>query len=276
MNPTNLNPNPEPNLNVVNYSSNFNLEFCSQNVRSFNISTRNDITVQKVLAITSLKCDIFFLSDLRLNSVKQKSAVNDLEKQFFFRGYKFLHNSVAPSRGVGILINNKLFDSGFSVISQYGSDDCNLLLLKCIYKNKPLAIAAIYGPNLDTDIAFYNTLSAALGDVNSPVILAGDWNATLDTSEVGTNLDVVNMRNIPSIRRSERILQLCQDFSLLDPFRVLNPEKTEYTFIPSGINDRNRSRLDFFLISHTLLTNGTKCKVPHGLISTFFDHKNVT
>jgi len=227
------------------------------------------------LAITNQKSDICFLSDLRLNSSKQKSAVNDLEKQFFFKGYKFFHNSVIPSRGVGILIKNKLFDSGFSVETQIASDDCNLLLLNCTYNNSRIALGSVYGPNHDTEIIFFDVLSAAIRDVTTPMVLAGDWNATLDISEVGTNLDVINMRNIPSIRRSEKILQLCQSFSLIDPFRVLNPDKTEYTFIPSSLNERNRSRLDYFLISHQLLTNGTNCTIPHGLSSTFFDHKNV-
>ena len=76
-----------------------------------NISTKNDITLQKVLGICSLKSDIIFLSDLRLNSSKQSSAVHDLEKLFFFNGYKFYHNSVVASRGVGILIKKTICDS---------------------------------------------------------------------------------------------------------------------------------------------------------------------
>jgi len=71
-----------------------------------NVSTKNSITVQKILAICSLKTDIIFLSDLRLNSTKQISAVHVLEKHFFFNGYKLYHNSNLPSRGVGILVKS--------------------------------------------------------------------------------------------------------------------------------------------------------------------------
>ena len=83
---------------------NLNISISIQNVRSLNISTKNDLTTQKIISICSLKTDFIFLSDLRLNSLKQKAAVHDLEKTFAFNGYKFLHNSHIPSRGVGILI----------------------------------------------------------------------------------------------------------------------------------------------------------------------------
>ena len=73
------NPDPNPNLNpdpILNHQSFSNvLTFSTQNVRSMNISTKNDITQQKVLAICKLKTDFIFLSDMRLNSTKQISTV---------------------------------------------------------------------------------------------------------------------------------------------------------------------------------------------------------
>jgi hypothetical protein len=63
---------------------NLNLSLSIQNVRSLNVSTKNDITTQKIIAICGLKTDIIFLCDLRLNSEKNIHAVHDLEKQFFF------------------------------------------------------------------------------------------------------------------------------------------------------------------------------------------------
>ena len=64
-----------------------------QNVRSLNVSTKNEITTQKILAICKLGSDLIFLCDLRLNSTKQVSAVHDLEKKLFLKGYKLFHNS---------------------------------------------------------------------------------------------------------------------------------------------------------------------------------------
>ena len=65
-----LNPNLGANLNLP-IPLNDHLSFSTQNVRSMNISTKNDITLQKILAICNLKTDFIFLSDLRLNSVKK-------------------------------------------------------------------------------------------------------------------------------------------------------------------------------------------------------------
>jgi exonuclease III len=87
--------------------------------------------------------------------------------------------------------------------------------------------------------------------------MGGDWNATFDCSNVDTNIDVVNMRGIPSLRRSRKIQEMCHEFSLVDPFRALDPNKREYTFIPSAVNDVNRSRIDFFLMSSNLFNHST-------------------
>jgi len=106
--------------------------------------------------------------------------------------------------------------------------------------------------------------------------MGGDWNATLDNSSIASNIDVINMRNVPSVRRSTEINSICDEFNLADPFRIACPFKKEYTYVPSNLNDINRSRIDFFLISHSLFNANTRCNIPHGLASTMFDHKQVT
>jgi len=211
-----------------------------------NISTKNDITVQKIIAICSLKTDFIFLSDLRLNTIKQGSALHDLKKTFFFHGYKLLHNSVLPSRGVGILVHKKFNDTNFRIIRTITEPDCNSLILHVSINTSEFVLASIYGPNHDNDLEFFNILKTNLLNFHCPIIAGGDWNATLDTAEVGVNLDVVNMRSIPSVRRSNKILELYNELSLSDPYRFLYPTNREYTYIPSSLVEHNRSRLDFF------------------------------
>jgi hypothetical protein len=53
------------------------------------------------------KCDIVFLSDIRLNFEKQRHAVFDLKKKILMAGYEFYFNSPHSSRGVGLLISKK-------------------------------------------------------------------------------------------------------------------------------------------------------------------------
>ncbi len=141
--------------NMPNNTSALGLSISCQNVRSFNISTKNDITQKKIIAIASLKSDIVFLSDIRLNSTKQISAKHDLEKKFFLSGYKLFHNSSLPSRGVGILIKNSLLESKFEVLDLQQTADCNALVMKVKFKGKNLLLVSIYGPNHDTEVVFF-------------------------------------------------------------------------------------------------------------------------
>jgi len=55
----------------------------------------------------------------------------------------------------------------------------------------------------------------------------------------------------------------------------MNPNKREYTYVPSSIIEHNRSRIDFFLVSNSLINQNTRCSIPHSLTSVLFDHKPV-
>jgi len=83
---------------------------------------------------------------------------------------------------------------------------------------------------------------------NLPIIrvLGGDWNATYSNLPVDTNPDVLFMRALPSVQRTARILQICDEFGLWDPYWTLYPDEKEYTYIPAGQLRKNRSRIDFF------------------------------
>ena len=274
----NRNVNVIPNDNHIAHLNKklLNSSFSIQNVRSMNVSTTNDFTIQKLIAICNLKSDVIFLSDLRLNSTKQISAVHDLDKKLFLHGYKLYHNSFNSLRGVGILIHKKFADNGFSILETINSDDGNAFCMHVEIDTFKFVLCSVYGPNRDTEIGFYNNLKNILGRFNCPLIIGGDWNATYDASDADHNLDVVNMRNIPSVRRSMKILEICRELNLVEPFRTKNPNKREYTYVPSGNADTNRSRIDFFLISNSLYSHDVKVSIPNSLTTVLFDHKPVT
>jgi hypothetical protein len=68
---------------------------------------------------------------------------------------------------------------------------------------------------------------------------------------------------------------LARENSLIDPFRSLNPEKIDFTFIPNIQENTNRSRLDFFLISEHLIDKCKNSLIGSSLTSKLFDHKPV-
>jgi len=248
------------------------LSFSCQNVLSLNVSTRNSKTDLKILAVTKKNCDIILLSDTRLNSDKQVAALHDLTKKFLLKGYNFIHNSKSASRGVAILIKKSL---PWNIHSKICDNGDNYLIVDITISGKKFTLASIYGPNND-DMLFYDNLLAALQSVgNSSIVVGGDWNATWDPSPVQSNIDVINMNNIPSKRRSERINAIARNLSLTDPYRYLYPTRKEFTFVPNIAGNRNRSRLDFFLVSENIVHNCKKVVIPPNLASKTFDHKNV-
>jgi exonuclease III len=104
-------------------------------------------------------------------------------------------------------------------------------------------------------------------------ILGGDLNATWDNRPVNENLDVHAMINIPSLFRTNKIRHLCENFNLVDPYRSIFPNKCDFTYVPSVVNNLNRSRIDFFLINVVLIPYVKNCSISAGLLTTHFDHK---
>ena len=244
----------------------------SQNLLSFNISTTNSKTLQKIQAITKEKNDIVFVSDTRLNSYVQNYAIHDLEKKFNFKGYDFIHNSKRASRGTGILISKRL---SYVINGQTNDYEDNYLLLDITILNFRMVLGSIYGPNCNNQL-FWENLRNDLKNLNcNHIILGGDWNATWDCSNSQENCDVINMVNIPSRFRSEQIRVLCNENHLVEPFRNLNPDKTDFTYIPNAQNNTNRSRIDFFLISNVLINKCKNSYISNSLLSNLFDHKAV-
>jgi hypothetical protein len=148
-------------------------------------------------------------------------------------------------------------------------------MLKAIFNNVTLTLGCIYGPNTD-DLDFFDRLDYNTKNFNSEfTILGGDWNTTLDPRHSDINIDTHNTAGIPSTRRSTRLLRLCDDNELSDPFRHFYPDKREFTYVPFPMAATNRSRLDFFVISKKLLEQCINCRIPNSLSSVNFDHKPV-
>jgi exonuclease III len=115
------------------------------------------------------------LCDLHLNSNKQKSAVHDIEKRFTLEGYKFIHNSEGPSRGVGILLHKNLRDDSFNINNVRRDREGNYILLDINIKNNRYTVGSVYGPNYDEQVNMYDNLVSSCRELkNEKIILGGD------------------------------------------------------------------------------------------------------
>ena len=252
-----------------------NLTLCIQNVNSLNISTNCPKQLKKINAISALNSDIIFLSDTRLNTTTHGDC-SDLERSFLYcstNQYKFYYNSKGNSRGVGILISNKL---NITVSDRYEDKEDNILGLLCDYMGSKILLVSIYGPNTNTNAhVFFNNIQACLRSFNhTGSIVGGDWNATYSTNESVHNIDIHNMAAPPSIFRSHMLCELCLQSGLSDPYRSLYPERRDFTFQPRSRRS-NRSRLDFFLVSDCMIDCIKECSISTEIATELFDHKSV-
>ena len=230
----------------------------------------------KIYGITRLKSDIICLSDIRLCNRQGVSNLSAISQTFLvnpYGSYNFVHNSHSNKRGVGILLKKSLNFTIMQEVPDPTGD--NYLLLRLSYSGSEFILGCIYGPN-EIIPDFFTRLEAGITSLgNLPVLLVGDWNCTFSSLPANLNPDILNSNSLPNIRHTINMNTMCNNIGLNDPFRVLNPNRKEFTYVPRDPLRRNRSRLDFFLISETLIPQISEHKIAVGLQNKLFDHKAV-
>jgi exonuclease III len=227
--------------------------------------------LKKISSITSCNSDIIFLSDLRLGN---NAAVPDLIRIFRTNctgTYDFYFNSTKNKRGVGILIKK---DLPYNIVRTDRDVNENILSITFSLQDYVFKCISIYGPN-SNDREFFSDLERFINsDPNIPLIAGGDWNLTYSILNSQANIDIINMPNPPSIFRSRLLYEICSASNLIDPYRLLYPDKRDYSYIPRAGTD-NRSRLDFFLISNSIAGQIKDAGIHPNLGTLLFDHKPI-
>ena len=198
--------------------------------------------------IQSKQPSVIFLQDTHFIDEVEKNIYSEIGMQCFFNNY------TSQARGVAIFINNTL---DFRLISQYKDTNGNLLILNCIICDKKFNLINVYGPNSD-DPAFFKKILEQIEYTDAFSIVAGDFNLILNP-EIDC-YDYINSNQHPKAR--EEVLKLISQCNLIDCWRDQNVESKEYTWFKKNTN--KKARLDFFLISQTLLTDMTFVKILPG------------
>ena len=230
-----------------NYADFPELSISSVNCNSLNMSvTSKHNQIKKIYGITKLRTDIILLSDIRLCNRNLVSASNDCTRIFRtnpYGSYKFLFQSSRNKRGVGILIKNDLV---FLEEAREADPEDNFLLLRATVKGSSIIIGSIYGPN-DYNPQFFAALKNAIDRLgNWPVLLGGDWNCTFSPDPIANNIDCLNMAEVPNIRHTRLLRDMCADLGLTVPYRLFFPGRKDFTFNPRCPTQINKSRIDFF------------------------------
>ena len=202
------------------------------------------------------KASIYFIQDTHFTDIDRKNIYIEFGYTSFFSNYN------SYSRGVAIFIDKRL---DFKMNSVYTDNEGNLIILNCLISNKNITLVNLYGPNKDSP-DFYKLLKDKIQEFNNPCIMAGDFNLVLNPT-----IDYHDYLHVNNPKARESVLELIIDNNLIDCWRDLNLEKKEFTWFKKNTN--KKGRLDFFLISHDLMTYVNDTKIISGYRT---DHSIIT
>ena len=170
-------------------------------------------------------------------------------------GYKIIGSPfTTQSRGTAILFKNSF---EFEILKSTFDKRGNYTLCEIsLHNGFSLILGSIYGPNKDNP-AFIHTLSDLLEEFNNPnILLGGDWNC--NRSFEIDNLKYVSENNK---RMSNAIGDLCNNYSLVDAWRINNPTIRKFTWL-QGVSNK-QSRLYYFLCNGELLSITKNFSIKH-------------
>jgi exonuclease III len=254
------------------FSGKLTISAINCNSLNSSVASRNNRNL-KVHGITKLATDIIFLSDIRLSNRSGISQSEEFKKHFqlnMYDGYDCFFNSSMNKRGVAVLINKKI---SYSVLDQIADPEENYLILKTTFDGEQIGLCSIYGPNTLCENFFEslkNNLMLISGNNSVPIVVGGDWNCMPSVDPVPVNIDIFNMQELPNRRHSELLLELCAYMNLCEPYRVLNFNSKDYSYVPRCDAKSNWSRIDFFLVSENLIKNISRCEIADTLQSKLF------
>lgn len=212
--------------------------------------------------LKEMNYDIYCLQETRF-----VSGIENTVKEDWGGGECVFSCSGSGSSGVAILFRN-----AFAAENIKKDTNGNYLLLEfTTEEEKRFLLCCIYGPsgNDKPSADFFEHLQKRIDEYDCEnIIVCGDFNATLNQK-----LDCKNYFNEHKPNTRKMVLNLMKDKHLIDIFREMNPNVSEYTYDQKGGEITKQSRLDFFLISETLWSCFTECcilpkyKSDHSMIT---------
>ena len=138
----------------------YGIKILSQNVRSFNVSSKNFKPAKaKLLSMLDENPDILLLSECKLSNYKAKLSIERFLKLSKVGTYISFFNSTSASRGTAIVLKNNIFDT---VEMHYKCPNENSLIIKAKKGAFQINIVCLYLSNNPNDaISTFNILPTA-------------------------------------------------------------------------------------------------------------------
>ena len=98
------------------------------------------------------------------------------------------------------------------------------MILDMVIEDKEVMLVNIYGLNNDNP-QFYEQMKQKIEEYqNDHVIICGDWNMIMDVE-----MDSFNYVKINNPRARQSVLQLLDQENFIDPWRLMDGNKQQYT-----------------------------------------------
>ena len=219
----------------------------STRVMSLNIRGINDYKKRRAVFcwVRKQKADIILLQETF------SSKDNEILWRNEWGGKVFYSHGTKHSRGLAVLIDKK---KDCEIIEEITDQSGRILMLKTRLSENGLInwVVNVYAPNDDNSRTHLfrkleQLLNKNVGD-NEKIVIGGDFNVVLN--------ECIDKKGGVTGQRSESrkiIMQIMENFYLVDIWRVKNPNVRKYTWRQH--NPPVHCRLDYFLISDSLQDN---------------------
>ena len=233
---------------------------CDLEILTFNVRGLADFSKRNVFDF--LRCqsaDIICLQELHVAPGKE----NMFRNQWGGRAYLVPVSSGAG--GIGILIKNNVACKSINFIT---NEKGSVMILSLDVNGVKVKIANVYGPPARDDPSFFEEVfKLTFEEQQDHVILCGDWNFSLNP-EIDTYNYVSRDRRT---RSRELVRNKCTDLNLHDVWRLMNGERRQFTWRKG--NPVKCARLDFFLVTESILSKCLSCEILPAYRS---DHSRVS
>jgi exonuclease III len=227
---------------------------CTINCRGLNTEFKQRHLLEE---LANERVDIAFLQETKIQKAEVYESLKDISK-----GQIFFSLSQDNSAGVAILILPRCLNY-VDVISSSSDPNGRWICVSIDVLNTSLNLMCLYAPTShQLRREFLNDVSTIIQDrTPENLIMGGDFNCILDEAKDRNSRSNFN-------DTSHNILKhICENKSLLDTYRIENPEGQEFTWFST--DGRLASRLDRIYVERSL--KGYMCKTNIKPV-TFSDH----
>ena len=158
-------------------------------------------------------------------------------------------------------------DNTAKILDKFCDDDGNILAILIEFEGKRILMECIYGPNADSPAFYSESAFCKILDWQPEFsIIAGDFNIALNHNKDTKNYIHENNPNAREALKNE-----IEQNNLIDIWRELHPDDKTFTW--HKFNENKQSRLDYFLVSASLLPFVVNADIIPGFCS---DHSAIT